>query len=61
MDTLSVALLPLILAFIMFALGLSMPIADIKYIAKEPKPFIIGFIAILLTLKFDDKYRKLNS
>ena len=32
MDTLSVALLPLILAFIMFALGLSMQIADIKYI-----------------------------
>ena len=50
MDTLSVALLPLILAFIMFALGLSMQIADIKYIAKEPKPFIIGFIAQLVLL-----------
>ena len=50
MDTLSVALLPLILAFIMFALGLSMQIADIKYIAKEPKAFIIGFISQLVLL-----------
>ena len=50
MDTLSVTLLPLILAFIMLALGLSMQIADIKHIAKEAKPFIIGFIAQLVLL-----------
>lgn len=50
MDSLSVALLPVVLAFIMFALGLSMQVADIKYVAKEPKPFIIGFLSQLIIL-----------
>lgn len=50
MDTLSVTLLPLVLAFIMFALGLSIKVADLTYVAKEPKPFIIGLTAQLVLL-----------
>lgn len=44
------ALLPLVLAFIMFALGLSMKVTDIKYVIKSPKPFFIGFLSQLILL-----------
>ena len=50
MDSLSVALLPLVLGFIMFALGLSMQLTDIKYVFKAPKPFLIGFLSQLVIL-----------
>lgn len=48
MAFLSVALLPIILAFIMFSLGLMMRFDDIKYVAVKPKAFIVGFLAQLL-------------
>ncbi|WP_296405775.1 bile acid:sodium symporter [Psychrobacter sp.] len=50
METLSVALLPLVLGFIMFALGLSMRLVDMKYVLKAPKPFLIGFVSQLIIL-----------
>jgi len=43
-------MLPLILAFIMFSMGLSLVMDDFKKIAKFPKAFAIGFILQVVSL-----------
>jgi len=50
MNILTQVLLPLILAFIMFSMGLSLVIDDFKKIAQYPKAFFIGLILQIVSL-----------
>ena len=50
MDILLKVFLPLSLAFIMFALGLGLQIADFVRVIKLPKAFFIGFLSQVIVL-----------
>jgi BASS family bile acid:Na+ symporter len=50
MNIITQVLLPLILAFIMFSMGLDLVMADFKRVAKFPKAFVLGFVLQFLTL-----------
>lgn len=50
MNVLTQVLLPLILAFIMFSMGLSLVIDDFKRVAKYPKAFVIGLALQVISL-----------
>ncbi|MCO4792088.1 MAG: bile acid:sodium symporter family protein [Bacteriovoracaceae bacterium] len=50
MNVLTQVLLPLILAFIMFSMGLSLVIDDFKRVAKYPKAFVVGLLLQVITL-----------
>ncbi|MCR9203512.1 MAG: bile acid:sodium symporter family protein [Halobacteriovoraceae bacterium] len=50
MDIVTQVILPLILAFIMFSMGLSLVIDDFKRVAKFPKAFMIGAILQIVSL-----------
>lgn len=50
MNIITQVLLPLILAFIMFSMGLSLVLDDFKRIKKFPKAFAIGFILQVISL-----------
>lgn len=50
MNIVTQILLPLILAFIMFSMGLSLVVDDFKRVAKFPKAFTIGFILQVFSL-----------
>lgn len=49
-DLLASVLLPLMLAFIMFTLGLGLRPADFRHIAKHPKAFFIGVFSHFILL-----------
>lgn len=50
MNIITQILLPLILAFIMFSMGLSLVVDDFKRISKFPKAFAIGFFLQVISL-----------
>lgn len=50
MDIVTQVILPLILAFIMFSMGLSLTVEDFKNVAKFPKAFSIGLALQVLSL-----------
>ena len=50
MDIVTQVLLPLILAFIMFSMGLSLVVDDFKRVAKFPKAFMVGAFLQLVSL-----------
>jgi BASS family bile acid:Na+ symporter len=50
MNIVTQVFLPLILAFIMFSMGLDLTIADFKRIGKFPKAFILGFLLQFVSL-----------
>lgn len=50
MNIVTQILLPLILAFIMFSMGLSLTVADFKRVLKFPKAFALGFILQVVSL-----------
>lgn len=49
-DAISGVLLPLILAFIMFSLGLGLSVADFRHILRQPKALIVGVICHFILL-----------
>ena len=49
-DLISSILLPLILAFIMFSLGLGLTVADFKRIATAPRALLVGFVCHFILL-----------
>lgn len=50
MDIVTQVILPLILAFIMFSMGLSLVVDDFKRVAKFPKAFMIGALLQIVSL-----------
>lgn len=50
MNILTQVLLPLILAFIMFSMGLSLIFDDFKRVAKFPKAFFLGLFLQVISL-----------
>lgn len=50
MNIVTQVLLPLILAFIMFSMGLSLRVSDFTDVVKKPKAFAVGFFLQLFTL-----------
>lgn len=50
MNIITQVLLPLILAFIMFSMGLSLVVNDFKRVAKFPKAFMIGLLLQVVSL-----------
>ncbi len=50
MNIITQIMLPLILAFIMFSMGLSLVVGDFKKIAKFPKAFAVGFFLQVVSL-----------
>lgn len=50
MDIVTQIILPLILAFIMFSMGLSLVVDDFKRVAKFPKAFIVGAVLQIVSL-----------
>jgi len=49
-DLLSALLLPLMLGFIMFSLGLGLQMADFRRIAGQPRAFLVGFFCHFVLL-----------
>lgn len=49
-DVLSTIALPLMLCFIMFALGMGLAVADFKRVLAEPRAFVIGFFCHFIVL-----------
>lgn len=49
-STFTTVLLPLLLAFIMFGMGLSLQLKDFAYLAKSPKPLFVGLFGQLILL-----------
>lgn len=50
MDIVTQVILPLILAFIMFSMGLSLVVEDFKRVARFPKAFLIGALLQIVSL-----------
>ena len=50
MNIITQVALPLILAFIMFSMGLTLSLADFKRVAKFPKAFLVGSFLQLVSL-----------
>ena len=49
-DSLTQILLPLMLCFIMFSLGLGLTTGDFRRVLAQPRAFVIGFVCHFLVL-----------